>query len=68
MQKQIIIDVMDDGEVIIETKGFTGAACIEETKLLKAALGEEVCRSLAPAYYQVDENNKLKRNWIPLCG
>ena len=68
MLKQIIVDVMDDGEVKIETKGFTGVVCIEETKFLKAALGEETSRLLAPAYYQSEENNNLKKKWIPTCG
>lgn len=68
MQKQIIVDVMDDGEVKIETKGYAGPICVEESKFLKGALGEEVSQVLTAAYYQVDQNNNVRRTIRPLCG
>ncbi len=68
MQKQIIVDVMDNGEVKIETKGYSGPLCLEESKFLKGALGEEVSRVLTSAYYQVDQNNNVRRTIVPLCG
>ena len=55
MKKEIVIDISDDGEVRIETKGFKGKACVEETDFLKKLLGKETLRQLTPAYY---ENNK----------
>jgi hypothetical protein len=64
--KQIIIDVMDDGEIKIETKGFKGKSCIEETQFLKDLLGEEKARNLVPAYYT--KNKKSVRKYLPLCG
>ena len=33
--KEIVIDIPEDGEIRIETKGFTGKACIEESQFLK---------------------------------
>ena len=64
--KQIIIDVMNDGEIKIETKGFKGITCIEESQFLKDLLGEETTRHLVPAYY-TRKKIKLKR-YLPLCG
>ena len=55
--KEIVIDITDDGEVRIETKGFKGKACIEETQFLKDLLGKETYKRLTPAYYN-NKNNK----------
>jgi hypothetical protein len=30
--KEIVIEVSDDGEVRLETKGFEGKACLEESQ------------------------------------
>ncbi len=64
--KQIIIDVMDDGEVKIETKGFQGKSCIEEAQFLKDLLGEEKARNLVPAYY-IRKKTAIRKH-LPLCG
>ena len=64
--KQIVIDVANDGEIKIETRGFTGKACIEETQFLKDLLGQETARELKPCYFQ-QEKQKITRH-IPLCG
>ena len=68
MKKQIIVDVMDDGEVKITTKGYKGPMCIEETQFLKDLLGHEVQRQLSVAYYQKENCKKTNRKIIPLCG
>ena len=68
--KQIIIDISDDGEIKIETRGFTGKSCVEESLFLKNLLGEETARQLVPAYY-VETRNGTKqhiRKHLPLCG
>lgn len=62
--KQIVIDVSDDGEIRIETKGFKGKECIEEAGFLKDLLGSEVYRQLTPAYYGREEVKK----YLNLCG
>lgn len=64
--KQIIVDVLDSGEVKIETKGFKGKSCIEESQFLKDLLGEEKARNLVPAYYT--KNKVAIRRHLPLCG
>lgn len=64
--KEITIDVSDEGEVKIETRGFTGKSCIEESKFLKNLLGAETYRQLTPAYYG-RENENLKK-YLQLCG
>lgn len=64
--KQIIVDVLDSGEIKIETKGFRGKSCIEESQFLKDLLGEETARQLVPAYYT--RNKTTIRKHLPLCG
>jgi hypothetical protein len=63
--KEITIDVSDDGEIRIETSGFTGKACLEETKFLKDLLGQEIHQQLTPAYYQ---GKKKTKKYLQLCG
>ena len=64
--KEIIIDVSDDGEVRIETRGFKGKSCVAESEFLKDLLGKETSRQLTPAYYQ--EEKQTVRKYLPLCG
>jgi hypothetical protein len=64
--KEIVIDVSDDGEVRLETTGFKGKTCLEESQFLKTLLGEETFCQLTPAYYT---SNKTKvKKYLPLCG
>jgi hypothetical protein len=65
--KEIIIDILDDGEVKIETRGFTGKACIKESRFLKELLGKEISQQLTPAYYSTHQKEKVKKH-LPLCG
>ncbi len=64
--KEIIIDVSDDGEVRIETRGFKGKSCLAESEFLKDLLGKETSRQLTPAYYQ--EEKQTVKKYLPLCG
>lgn len=64
--KEIIIDILDDGEIKIETKGFKGKDCLKETEALKELLGEETARELKPTYYQ--RNGVKTKRHLPLCG
>jgi hypothetical protein len=64
--KEIILDFADDGEVKIETKGFTGKSCKLESQFIKDLLGQEISSQLTPAYF-VNEKVNTKRN-LPLCG
>jgi hypothetical protein len=65
--KQIIVDVLDTGEIKLETRGFSGKSCIEESEFVKVLLGEEIERQLVPAYYTTDNKTNVKK-YLPLCG
>ena len=64
--KEIVVEVKDDGEIQIETRGFKGKNCISETEFLKKLLGKETSQTLTPAYWQ--ENHNLTKKYLPLCG
>ena len=64
--KEIIIDISNEGEIQIETQGFIGKSCIQESEFLKNVLGKEVCRTLTPTYWQ--EVKKRVKKYLPLCG
>jgi hypothetical protein len=64
--KEIIIDVSEEGEVRIETRGFTGKSCVTEAQYIKDVLGNETARQLTPAYYQ-EQPLTIKKH-LPLCG
>ena len=64
--KQIIIDVLDDGEIKLETRGYTGKTCLEETEFIKNILGSEIARQLTPAYYT--QGKETVKKFLPLCG
>lgn len=65
--KKIIIDLLDNGEVHIETTGFQGPTCVEETQFLKDFLGRETFKRLIPAYF-VRVKNKIIKKYLQLCG
>jgi hypothetical protein len=64
--KQIVIDISNDGEIKLETTGFHGQACIEESKFLKDLLGQELSSQLTPAYFTTVKQTVKKH--LPLCG
>ncbi len=64
--KEIVIDISSDGEIRIETKGFKGKACLEESQFLKKLLGKETFKQLTPAYYNT--NKKKVKKYLQLCG
>ncbi len=64
--KEIIIDIGEDGDIQIETKGFVGKSCVSESQFIKDLLGEETVRQLTPVYFQEDKA-KVKK-YLPLCG
>ncbi len=66
--KQIVIDIADDGEVKIETRGFSGRACVAESHFLKDLLGKETARQLTPAYYQRQGQKEVVKKHLNLCG
>jgi len=64
--KELIVTIMPDGEIKIETKGFTGKACVTETEAIKALLGEETSRELTPTYYE--KEGRVVSRHLPICG
>jgi len=64
--KEIVIDISSDGEIRIETKGFKGKACLEESQFLKNLLGKEMYKQLTPAYYNT--NKEKVKKYLQLCG
>ena len=64
--KEIIMDVSGDGEVRIETRGFSGKSCLTESQFIKDVLGKETERQLTPTYWQ--QINKTIKKYLPLCG
>jgi hypothetical protein len=68
MKKQIIIDVTNEGEIKIETRGYVGKACVAESQFLKDLLGVETARQLIPAYYQRQNQKQTVKKHLPLCG
>lgn len=66
MKKRIIIDISDTGEVQLETHGYKGPQCVEDSQFIKDVLGEEVSVQLVPVYYQ--ENGQGVKRHLPICG
>jgi hypothetical protein len=64
--KEIILDISNEGEIKIETRGFKGKSCVTESQFLKDLLGTETERSLTPTYWEKEENHIKK--YLPLCG
>jgi hypothetical protein len=64
--KEIIMDVSEDGEIRIETKGFSGKSCMAESQFLKDVLGKETESQLTPAYFQ--KASIVIKKYLPLCG
>ena len=64
--KEIVIDISNDGEIRIETRGFKGKTCITEAQFLKDLLGKETARTLTPTYWQEEKTGVRKH--LPLCG
>ena len=64
--KEIIIDIDNDGEISIETRGFKGKACMLESQFVKDLLGQELLNQLTPAYYVTNKTQTKK--YLKLCG
>jgi len=64
--KEIVLDISNDGEVRIETRGFKGKVCLKESQFLKDLLGKQTFQQLTPAYY-VTQKQETKK-YLNLCG
>lgn len=53
MKKELHISISPTGEVSVQVKCVAGMSCVDETKFLEAALGNEISsRELTQDYYQ----------------
>ncbi len=66
MPKTIVVEITDEGEIRLTTKGFVGKSCVEEAQFIKDLIGEEIQRQLVPAYYQ--RGKTIIKKHLPLCG
>ncbi len=64
--KEIIVDISNEGEVRIETRGFKGKSCVVESQFLKDLLGKETEKALTPTYWE--EEQTVIKKYLPLCG
>jgi hypothetical protein len=54
--KRIEIIVAPKGNSKVETKGFSGSECVEASKFLKDALGNEESMRTTAEFYQLAQN------------
>ena len=54
MMRTIEIVVNPQGEVKVETKGFTGGSCREASKALEQALGIKASEQITAEFYQTE--------------
>ena len=66
MAKRIIVEIDNNGEVRLETRGYSGPVCLEEAQFLKELLGEETSRQLCARFYE-QQGKKIKK-YEPICG
>ena len=66
MAKRIIVEIDNNGEVRLETRGYSGPVCLEETQFLKDLLGEETSRQLCARFYE--RQGKKRKKYEPICG
>ena len=64
--KEIVIDISNEGEIKIETRGFKGKNCLSESQFIKDLLGRETARQLTPTYWA--KNQTEIKKYLPLCG
>lgn len=65
--KTIEVFIDNDGNIKIETRGFTGKSCIVESQFIKDLLGVEKARALTPTYFGKEKNQVIKKH-LNLCG
>jgi hypothetical protein len=51
-RKEVIIDIGPDGELCLETTGYSGPDCERATRELEAALGKVEQTTRTPEFYQ----------------
>jgi len=52
--KTIEITIDAKGEVVVQTKGFTGSACKDASRFIEQALGEKTAEQPTAEFHQTD--------------
>jgi hypothetical protein len=53
---EIIVDAK--GEVIVQTKGFTGSSCRDASRIIEQALGEPTAEKLTAEFYEQTQTHE----------
>ena len=61
-----VVEIDEEGIIKLETEGFTGKSCVDESQWIKDIIGEEVSRHLKPCYF-INEKGKLVKKHLNLC-
>ena len=56
--KIIEITVDTQGQIKVETRGFTGGECREASKFIEQALGQRTDEKLTPDFYQAQSSEQ----------
>jgi hypothetical protein len=66
-QKQIIIEVDENGKIVFETDGFIGEECVQNEIVnhIKNALGRGLGPEFKPVFYQKNQQRVTHKNF---CG
>jgi hypothetical protein len=59
---RIEVVVSPKGEVLVETKGFVGAACLEASRFLEAALGTKSHDQITAEFHEAHADNQLRQD------
>jgi hypothetical protein len=62
MARVIEVTVSPTGETSIQTKGYTGGACLQASKFLEQALGTPNSDRKTSEFYQTNEVAQLQEN------
>jgi len=59
--RTIEIIVETNGSTRVQTRGFTGSACLEVSRFIEEALGKRTSEQKTPEFFQVaDERQRLR--------
>jgi len=68
MSKRIVVEIDEDGVISIETLGFKGKGCLEDSEWVKDIIGKETSQQLTPAYFMKSDDKEKRIKHLPLCG
>jgi hypothetical protein len=61
MPRIIEVTVSPKGETTVQTKGYTGADCLQASRFLEEALGTTTAERKTPDYYAVEQAEQQLR-------